>query len=123
MHRIGPRNSPLFLFEPSAATDRCPSGSVRFGNTGMTMKLDWQHPSVGIVAVVSGALLAGTLGLSSIKAAPADQPSSNAPANEHPPVSAAAPADTGTKDLPGPPSPFESRPAAADQGTPAVTGR
>jgi tetratricopeptide (TPR) repeat protein len=90
----------------------------------MKMKRDWQHWSIGFAAVaISGTFLVVLVGLPLAKAAPANQPSSNAPANEQPPNPAAAPADTGTKQLPGPPNPFEEHPAQPpDQGT-ATTGR
>jgi tetratricopeptide (TPR) repeat protein len=83
------------------------------------MKFDWHHTSTGIIASLTGSLLAGIIGLSIAHAAPADQPASNAPANEQPLGQTAPNADTGTKPLAGPPNPLEESPSPA----PSATGR
>jgi tetratricopeptide (TPR) repeat protein len=85
----------------------------------MTMKLDWQHPSIRAFVIALGALATGAVGLSFAIAAPADQPISNAPANEQPISQDAPPADTGTKNLPGPPNPFAEPAPAPESNAPA----
>jgi Flp pilus assembly protein TadD len=89
------------------------------------MKRDWQTGTMGLAAIVGGVLLTGAVGLSLAKAAPADQPSSNLPAQEQPRGSQAPPADTGTPQIPGPPNPFQARSApGAQSGTDGnVAGR
>src|SRR5438045_3903198 len=78
----------------------------------MALKIDWRRWSVGVICGVAATMCAGTVSLSLALAAPADQPSSLAPANEQPQGQNLPPADTGPARLPGPPNPFAEEPTA-----------